>query len=100
MVCRKSGGGGCFGDIHAHLQDLQGRVPPHGYFLVPTKIIFFVAPWNVARPEAFFRGMGLKVVAVSRCLGTFIGDQGAETTCLKEKVEVWSVSVRTLSGVD
>ena len=52
-----AGAGGKFTHILAHLWNLQARGPPRGYFPEPTKIIFFVAPRNVARAEEFFRGM-------------------------------------------
>ena len=62
----------------AHLQDLQERGRPRGYFPEPTKSILVVAPRNVAQAEDFFRGMGIKVVTGNRYLGVFIGDSDAE----------------------
>ena len=48
----------------------------------PRKSSLVVDLQNVARAEAFFQGMGLKVVARSQYLGGFTGDQGAEATWL------------------
>ena len=47
----------------------QARAPARGYYPEPTKIILVVAPGNVARPEEFFRGMGIQVVTGHRYLG-------------------------------
>ena len=58
--------------ILAHLRDLQTRGPPRVYLPEPTKIVFVVAPRNVARAEEFSRGMGIKVVTGNRYLGGFI----------------------------
>ena len=44
--------------------------------------------------------MGLKAVTGRIYLVGFIGDQGAETMCLEEKVEGREEPVRTLLGVD
>ena len=48
--------------------------PPWGYFSELTKIILVVSEKNVPQVESYFRGMVLKVVTVSRYLGSFIGD--------------------------
>ena len=55
---------------------------------------------NVARAEAFFQGMGLRVVTRSQYLGGFIGDQGVEATWLDDNVEGWVALVRNFLGVD
>ena len=83
-------------DIQANIQDLQGRGPLQGYYPEPTKIILVIDRRNVAIAEAFFRGMGLKVVPRSLYLGGFIRDQREEATWLMAKVEEWIASVRTL----
>ena len=70
-------GGGSFGDILAHFQDLQERGPPQGYLPEPIKSILVVAPRNIVRAKDFLRGMGMKVVTGSRYLGIFIGGKGA-----------------------
>ena len=67
------GAGGKFLHILAHLQDLQSRVLPRGYYQELTKSILVVAPRNVAQAEEFFRGMGIKVVTGNQYLGGFIG---------------------------
>ena len=74
------GAGGSFSNVLARLQDLQGRGPQWGYFTEPTNIILVLAPRNVAKTEAFFRGMGLKLVTRSLYIGGFMVDQGAEET--------------------
>ena len=81
------GRGGSYGDIVAHPQDLQRRGPPQGYFLDLTKIILVLAPCSVARAEALFQGMDMKVVTGSLYLGGFIGDHGDEAIWLEEKVQ-------------
>ena len=43
--------------------------------------------------------MGIKVVTGSRYLGGYIGEREAEAQWVKEQVEGWADSVRTLSGV-
>ena len=48
----------------------------------------------------FFQGIGMKVVTGSLYLISFIGDHGAEATCLEETMEGWAALVRNLSGVD
>ena len=78
---------------------MQSRGPPHGYFSEPTKSILVVAPQNVERAEDFFRGMEVKVVAGSGCLGGYVGDREAEDSWLAEKVQGWIEKVKTLSGV-
>ena len=81
------GRGGAFHLILAHLQDMQARGPPRGYFLEPTKIILVVDPRNVARVEEFSRDMVLHVVTGSPYLGGFIGYVAAEKRWLSRKVE-------------
>ena len=44
--------------------------------------------------------MGLKVVTGSLYLRSFISYQGAETTCLEQKLGMWLASVQNLLGVD
>ena len=95
-----TGEGGSFGNILAHLQDLHGMGAPRGYLLEPRKSILVVSLQIVARAEAFFQGMGLKVVNRSQYLGGLIGEQGAESMCLEKKVEGWAVLVQNLLGVD
>ena len=70
-----AGAGGSFGYIMAHFQDLQGRLRPWGYVPELTKSILVVALNNIARAEAFFRWMVLKVATGSCYLFGFIGDQ-------------------------
>ena len=67
-----AGAGGNFTHILAHIQYLQARGLPRGYFLEPTKSILVVDLRNVAQVEEFFRGMGIKVVTGNRYLGGFI----------------------------
>ena len=69
-----SGSGGKFAHILAHLQELQERGPPRGYFPKPTKSILVMAPQNVSWAEEFFRGMGITVVTGNIYLGGFIGE--------------------------
>ena len=90
------GRGAFFGDILAHLQDLQGRGSPWSYFLYTTKSILIVSPRNVSRLEALLRGIGLNVVTGNCYLGGFIGDQEAEATWLEETVEGWTTLVQKL----
>ena len=87
------------GHILEHLQDLQVRVPPRGYFLEPTKSILDVALHNMERAEEFFRGMRMNIVTGSWYLGVFVGDRAAKYIWLAEKVKGWTESVKTLSGV-
>ena len=94
-----AGAWGRFQDIMAHFRDLQLKGPARGYFSNPTKSILVVSEKNVPRAKAYFRGMGIKVVTGSRYLGGYIGELETEAQWVKEKVEGWSDSVRTLSGV-
>ena len=64
-----AGAGGKFRDIMAHFRDLQLKGPARGYFPEPTKSILVVSEKNVPRANAYFRGMGIKVVTGSRYLG-------------------------------
>ena len=52
-----AGLGVSFGNILAHLQDLQGRGQPQGYFPETIKSILVLSPQNIARTKALFRGM-------------------------------------------
>ena len=54
---------------------------------------------NVARAGDFFCGMVIKVVTGSRYLGVFVGYREAEDSWMAEKVQGWTESVKTLSGV-
>ena len=83
----------------AHFRDLQLKGPARGYFPEPTKSILVVSEKNVPRANAFFRGMGVKVVTGSRYLGGYIGEREAEAAWVQGKVEGWADSVRTLAGV-
>ena len=94
-----AGTGERFNDIMAHLRDLQLKGPARGYFPDPTKSILVVLEKNVPRANAYFRGMGIKVVTGSRYLGGYIGEREAEAKWVQGKVEGWADSVRTLSGV-
>ena len=94
-----AGGGGGFGHILEHFQDLQARGPPGGYLLELTKSILVLAPRNVAMAEEFFRGMGMKIITGGRYLGGFVGDRADEDRWLSEKVQGWTESAKTLSGV-
>ena len=58
-----------FGKILDHVQDLQARGSPRGYFPEPTKIILVMAPRNVARVEEFFCGMAMTIVTRSWYIG-------------------------------
>ena len=91
--------GGKFPHILDHLQDLQVRDPPRGYFPEPTKRILVVDLRNVSQAEDLFQGMGLKIVMGSRYLGGFIRDGETEKRWLAGKVEGWEESVRTLAWV-
>ena len=46
--------------------------PARGYFPEPTKSILVVSEKNVPRANAYFRGMGIKVVTGSRYLGGYM----------------------------
>ena len=72
-----AGAGGKFKHILAHLQDLQARGLPRGYYPEQNKRILVVAPQNVARAEELFRGMEIQVVTGHRYLGGFLGDREA-----------------------
>ena len=93
-----AGAGGTLHHILAHLQGMQGRGPPRGYFPDTTKSNLILTPRNVARAEKFFRGMGMQIVTGSRYLGGFIGDAAAEKSWLAGKVEGWAESVGALAG--
>ena len=56
-------------------------------------------PWNVAKAEDFFRGMGMKIVTGSWYLGVFVGDRAAKDSWLTEKVQEWTELVSILAGV-
>ena len=43
--------------------------------------------------------MGIQVVTGSRYLGGFVGEREAEASWIKERVNGWAESVRTLAGV-
>ena len=45
---------GAFHIILAHLQDMQARGPPRGYFLQPTKSILAMVLGNVPMADEFF----------------------------------------------
>ena len=94
-----AGAGGQFGDVMGHFRDPQLRGPAQGYFPEPTKSILVVADRNVPRAKEYFRGMGIKIVTGSQYLGRFIGERETEARWIKEKVEGWKESVRTLAGV-
>ena len=67
-------------NVMAHFRDLQLKGPARGYFPEPTKSILVVSEKNVPRANAYFRGMGIKVVTGSRYLGGLhrrAGDGGA-----------------------
>ena len=49
--------------------------------------------------EDFFRGVGIKVVSGSQQLGIFVSDRKVEDSCPAKKVQGWTESVKTLSGV-
>ena len=53
----------------------------------------------MAREEELFLGMGIKVVTGSCYLGGFVGDRAAEEIWIEEKVQGWTESVKTQSGV-
>ena len=79
--------GGNFGQLIAHLKDLQVRGPLWGYFPDPTKRFLVVALWNVARAEDFFQGTWMTVVNRSRYPGGFFGDREADATWIGEKCQ-------------
>ena len=81
-----AGTGGKFGRVLSHFQDLQARGTLKGYLPEPTKSILVMAPWNVARAEEFFCGMGIKVVTRSQYLGVFVSDRAINDISLAEKV--------------
>ena len=83
----------------AHFRDLQLRGPAQGYYPEPNKSILVVAERNVPRAKEYFRGMGIQVMTGSRYLDRFIGVRAVEVRWIKEKVEGWAESVRTLAGV-
>ena len=60
-----AGAGGIFTNIMAHFRDLQLKGPARGYFPDPTKSILVVSEKNEPRANAYFRGMGVKVVTGS-----------------------------------
>ena len=91
--------GGTFAKVQAHFQDLQVKGPARGYYPEPTKSILVVTPWNVARAEDHFLGMGIWVVTGHRYLGGFLGDGSSEKEWLGTKVEGWIESISTLAGV-
>ena len=93
------GEGGKFEDIMDHFCDLQLRRSSRGYYTEPTKSILVVAKRNVPRAKEYFRGMGIQVVTGSRYIGGFVGEREAEASWIKEKVDRWDESVRTLEGV-
>ena len=63
-----------FAALKVHLEDIMVRGPPQGYFHEPTKIILVVSENNGMQAEAYFQGMGIKVVTRSCYIGVFIGD--------------------------
>ena len=48
--------------LQAYMVDLMVRGPPRGYLSKQTKIILIVSLWNVLRVEAYFWGIGVRVV--------------------------------------
>ena len=83
----------------AYFRDLQLKGPARGYFPEPTKSILVVSEKNVPRANAYFRGMGVKVVTGIRYLGGYIGEREAEAKWVQGNLEGWADSVRTLTGV-
>ena len=72
------GGGGTFGGIRRHIDELIVRGPPRYYFPEPTKSILVVSPRNAPQAEAFFRGYRLQIVTGSRYLKSFVGSKASQ----------------------
>ena len=85
--------------LRTYLEDLMVRIPLRDFFLDPVKIILVVSPNNVPYEEAYFRGMGLHLVTISRYPGACIGNQAAEMEWLEGKVQDWTASVDIMERV-
>ena len=94
-----TGAGGTLSTLWDHIGDLMVCAPPQGYLPDPNNRILVVSEKNFPQTEAYFQGMGLKVVTRRRYLGGLIGDQAVETAFIAEKVRSWTKSVEIISGV-
>ena len=95
-----AGAGGTFADLQVPIRYVVVRVPAWEYFPDPTNIILVVLPSNPLKTEAYFRGMVLRVVSISRYLGGFIIEPEVENDWIADKFQGWADSVGLMTKLE
>jgi hypothetical protein len=83
--CAEVSAGAKFKGIQVYFKRLQVEGPKRGYIPVPSKSIIIVKEHDREVAKIYFKDLGFTVVAGSRYLGGFIGEEPDQQVWIQEK---------------